>query len=223
MRIRQIVLPVVRETVNGLRKFYADLGVDSPRSGSGLELTVGAGHIAFAATDEHAFHHFALHVPGDRFEAARAWLGERATLLSERGQCETTFVFQHIDAEAVYVLDPAGNIVELIAFHDLDRHGTVGPFDPREMLGIAEVGLVVRDRVSAASTLAAHGLHVWQGAQQPERLQFVGQRGHSLILAPPGRGWLPTGRPAEPWSASVEITVDETTQTVFLQDGDLNI
>ena len=28
-------------------------------------------------------------------------------------------------------------------------------------------------------------------------LGFVGEKGRTLILAPPGRGWLPTGRPAE--------------------------
>jgi len=33
---------------------------------------------------------------------------------------------------------------------------------------------------------------------EPNRLAFVGERGRTFILAPPGRGWIPTDRPAEP-------------------------
>ena len=60
------------------------------------------------------FHHFALLVPGDRFDAARAWLGERVEPLA-RDDGETVFPFDFWDARAAYFHDPAGNIVELIA------------------------------------------------------------------------------------------------------------
>ena len=38
----------------------------------------------------------------------------------------------------------------------------------------------------------------------------IGERGRTLILAPPGRGWMPTGRPAErhPVEAELSGTVD---------------
>ena len=41
-------------------------------------------------------------------------------------------------------------------------------------------------------------LELWDGTlDEPGRLAFIGERGRTLILSPEGRGWLPTGRPAE--------------------------
>jgi hypothetical protein len=51
------------------------------------------------------------------------------------------------------------------------------------------------------------GLELWSGAvpDSPSGLGFVGRKAHTLILCVPGRGWLPTGRPAE--VHPVEVTV----------------
>ena len=35
---------------------------------------------------------------------------------------------------------------------------------------------------------------------------FVGEKARTLILAPPGRGWLPTGRPAEPHPVEARLS-----------------
>ena len=51
---------------------------------------------------------------------------------------------------------------------------------------------------------ASLGLELWSG--DAAQLAFVGAKAHTLILAPPGRGWLPTGRPAEPHAATVTVT-----------------
>lgn len=41
-------------------------------------------------------------------------------------------------------------------------------------------------------------LKLWDGTvDEPGQLSFVGEKGRTLILSPPGRGWLPTRRPAE--------------------------
>ena len=39
------------------------------------------------------------------------------------------------------------------------------------------------------------------------RLGFVGERGRVLILADEGRGWLPTGRPAEGYPVAAVLDV----------------
>ena len=155
------------------------------------------------ATDP--FHHFALLVPGDRFDAARAWLGERAETLARDGG-ETVFPFDFWDAQAVYFHDPAGNIVELIAHAGMaERSGAAGAFYAGELDGLSEVGIVVDDPATAVATLERDlELELWSG--DPGQLAFVGAKAHTLILAPPGRGWLPTGRPAEPHAAAVTVT-----------------
>ena len=103
------------------------------------------------------------------------------------------------NAEACYALDPGDNIVELIAHHELPEESPEeGPFSGAELLGVCEVGLVVPDQREAARALEPLGIGLWDGTLDvPERLAFMGGRDGVLILTRPGRGWMPTGRPAE--------------------------
>jgi hypothetical protein len=138
-----------------------------------------------------AFYHFAFLVPGDRFTAAVEWLQQRVDLLGD------VFDFENWDAEAVYFHDPAGSIVELIAHHGLEDNRRSGPFAAEELVGFSELG-VVGDPRSLLRGFESQGLSLWDGTvEEPDRLAFVGEKGRTLILAAPGRGWLPTGRPAE--------------------------
>jgi catechol 2,3-dioxygenase-like lactoylglutathione lyase family enzyme len=143
-----------------------------------------------------AFYHFALLVPGDRFDAALEWACQRVELL------DGVFDFDNWDAKAVYFHDPAGSIVELIAHHGLEENGRTGELTAAELVGLSELG-IVGDRKSLLRQLEAEGLELWSGTvEEPDRLAFVGEKGRTLILAPPGRGWLPTDRPAEPHPVS---------------------
>jgi catechol 2,3-dioxygenase-like lactoylglutathione lyase family enzyme len=172
-----------------LRGFYGgDLGLPV----EGEEIVVGETQLRFALEAGGAFYHFALLVPGDRFDAALDWAQERVELLGD------VFEFENWDAKAVYFHDPAGNIVELIAHRGLEENGRAGPFAAEELVGFSELG-IVGDPPSLLSQLEAQGLELWSGTvDEPDRLAFVGEKGRTLILAPPGRGWLPTDRPAEP-------------------------
>ena len=87
------------------------------------------------------------------------------------------------------------------------------------MLGLSEVGLVC-DPPSLAEELERElGLEVWDGAVEGEgRLAFVGEKARTLILCRAGRGWLPTGRPAE--AHPVEVTLSGTSDaTVLIGDS----
>jgi catechol 2,3-dioxygenase-like lactoylglutathione lyase family enzyme len=172
-----------------LRGFYGG-GLGLPVEGE--EIVVGETRLRFALEAGGAFYHFALLVPGDRFDAALDWAQERVELLGD------VFEFENWDAKAVYFHDPAGNIVELIAHRGLEENGRSGPFVGEELVGFSELG-IVGDPPSLLSQLEAQGLELWSGTvDEPDRLAFVGEKGRTLILAPPGRGWLPTDRPAEP-------------------------
>ncbi|HZO49839.1 MAG TPA: hypothetical protein VFB26_06815 [Gaiellaceae bacterium] len=143
-----------------------------------------------------AFYYLALLVPGDRLAAARDWAAERVELLPDPDSDEVVFDFSFWKALACYFEDPAGNIVELIAHAGIGESGRSGAFAPEELLGVSELGLVGGLR-AMADGLRGLGLDVWDGSVEAGRLAFVGERARTLILAPPGRGWLPTGRPAE--------------------------
>ena len=173
-----------------LRDFYGgELGLPL----DGETILVGETRLSFdVEEDSGAFYHFAFLVPGDRFDAALGWACDRVELLGD------VFDFDNWDARAFYFHDPAGSIVELIAHHGLEESGRRGPFAADELVGFSELGLVGDPR-TGLRTLESRGLSVWSGTvDEPDRLAFVGEKGRTLILAPSGRGWLPTDRPAEP-------------------------
>jgi D-alanyl-D-alanine carboxypeptidase len=172
-----------------VRDFYGG-ELELPLDGDAI--AIGETRLRFDVEEGGAFYHFALLVPGDRFAAALEWAQQRVDLLGD------VFEFENWDAEAVYFHDPAGSIVELIAHHGLEESGRSGPFAAAELVGFSELG-IVGDRKSLLGELETEGLELWSGTVgEPDRLAFVGEKGRTLILAPPGRGWLPTNRPAEP-------------------------
>jgi hypothetical protein len=173
----------------GLPAFYENvLGLPVDADAIGLGETV----LRFErGGDGEPFYHLAFLVPGDRFDAVLAWAGDRVELLGD------VFDFDFWDARAVYFHDPAGSIVELIAHHGLAENGRAGGFVAEELVGLSELG-IVDDPAESLRRLETAGLELWDGSVDGENsLGFVGEKGRTLILAPPGRGWLPTGRPAE--------------------------
>ena len=206
LELAEVALGAPRGALGALAHFYgAELGL---RTEGALTVHVGAGRLRFEETAGEPFHHLALLVPGDRFAAAHAWLAERAELLPVPGATGTTvFDFPAWDAQACYCHDPAGTILELIAHRGMaERPGADGPFSGAELAAVSEAGLVLDDRETLTRRLARElGVELWDG-HAGGSLAFVGRRAHTLILAPPGRGWLPTGRPAEPHPASITLT-----------------
>ena len=170
MRFERVRLRAPERLLPGLQEFYARLGT-------------GETELEFAAGDGEPFYHFAFLVPPDRFDGL---LASTPSPLSDRETGEVVFEFEAWDARAFYFHDPAGNIVEVIALEGIEEEG------------LSELGLVGEPKALAAP-LRDLGLELWDGTLDEEgRLAFLGERGRTLILAPEGRGWLPTGRPAEP-------------------------
>lgn len=238
VRIMSARLMAPAAAIDTLHRFYGEcLGfpVRSRRDQPGLEagagsveFVAGAGSIAFvpAADAARPFYHVALLVPGNRFEAARAWVEPYADLLSRPGQTTTMFRFGAWEADACYFHDPAQNIVELIAHRGVaeSRSPSCG-FQAAELAGISELSLVVDDPRAAAGTLTSAGLDLWSGGVEgPDALAFIGGQAHTLILCPPGRPWLPTQRPAEchPVSANLDVASGKTV-TVRVAGGTLTV
>jgi catechol 2,3-dioxygenase-like lactoylglutathione lyase family enzyme len=190
--ISELTLAAPAAAMGELARFYGALELETAGGDGRLDVAVGDARLTFTASDGEPFYHFAFLVPGDGFEAAYAWLGERAEILPDARTGETVFDFSFWDALACYVHDPAGNIVELIAHRDHPGEFESG----RDLLAISEIGLVTPDPHATARSLHDElGLELWSG--DLDSLGFVGRKAHTLILCRPGRGWLPTGRPAE--------------------------
>jgi hypothetical protein len=201
-----------KRVASDLRSFYLDgLELDPIDNVESDLIAVRVGSSVVRFSEDRSlvdpFYHFALLVPGDRFASAHAWLKARVDLLPDPETGDTVFDFTFWRALACYFLDPAGNIVELIAHSGISHVSIEGPFRAHELVGISEVGLVVPDMAQSVATLERElGLPLWQGeVGDPARLGFVGEQGRTLILCRPGRGWLPTGRPAEVYPVHITI------------------
>jgi catechol 2,3-dioxygenase-like lactoylglutathione lyase family enzyme len=195
MRFEHVRLGAPEDRLPELLAFYGDrLGLASDAS----TVTAGETRLAFVAAEGEPFYHFALLVPGNRFDGALGWARDRVTLLPARDSGDVVFDFDFWDARACYFHDPAGNIVELVAHHGVDETDVAGDFGGRELVGLSELGLVGDQRAMAASIADGLGLALWDGTlDDPRALAFVGEKARTLILAPAGRGWLPTGRSSE--------------------------
>jgi hypothetical protein len=120
-------------------------------------------------------------------------------------------------------LDPAGNIVEIIAHHGVADSGVSGAFDPGELRGLSELGLVTYRVPETVETLQQASLPFWSGSTEADSLAFCGAKAHTLIVCSLGRGWLPTGRRAEVHALHAQIRDrDRRTRHVKLsRDGDV--
>jgi hypothetical protein len=171
-----------------------------------LALPIGETELELVGAAGDPFYHFALLVPGNRFDAAIDWAGARTELLPYPATGEVVFDFDNWDAYACYFHDPAGSIVELIAHRGVAETSADGAFRPSELVGLSELGLV-GEPAALAGPLARLGLELWDGTlDEPGSLAFVGEKARTLILAPAGRGWLPTGRPAEPNAVDARLS-----------------
>ena len=96
------------------------------------------------------FYHFAFNIPENKILKALEWQKARTPILAipERNRAEgfppEVVDYRHWNAHSVFFLDPAGNVVEYIARHDL-KNGDTNAFSWADILYVSEIGLIVDD------------------------------------------------------------------------------
>ncbi|WP_160031601.1 VOC family protein [Paenibacillus sp. An7] len=169
-------------------------------------VTVGETNLTFVITEEKKespFYHFAVNINEDKFKLAKAYLSERVTLLKDESQDE--FEFESWNAHAVYFCDPAGNIVEFIARHNLKSNSiSSNEFTMADILCVSEVGLPVPHVESVVSALEADmNLPLWKGDRST--FQPVGDEHGLFIVVVIDRIWLPTSQKATIFPVTIKI------------------
>ncbi|WP_053946873.1 VOC family protein [Halolamina sediminis] len=224
MRLRSVTLATADP--DALRPFYAErLGLPVSDTAEGFVVAVdenrrfsaanqnakrsgdvGASTVEFrrATADTAPTYHVAFSVPGGSAAAATRWLDARADLLADGDR--TQFRYEYLDATAMYALDPAGNVLELLARDGRAGSNDGGEFGPDSLLDVGEIGVVVDDVPRVAAALA----DVFDVDGSPDAgFAYLGDEAGAFVLAAPGRAWFPTDRPAAPAPLTVVATGGE--------------
>ena len=189
--------------------FYGEtLGLDTRIiAGTQVLVRAGASELVFTQAEEnrHCLYHFAFNIPENQFETAKKWLGLRAGLLANEDG-NTTINSETWNSQSLYFKDTAGNILELIARHDLQNAS-----EQFEILSISEIGLGTQDVPALVKTFQQKtGLLAYKN-ESSETFTAVGDADGLFIVVKQGRIWYPnTGVPAQLLPLRAHFQVDET-------------
>jgi hypothetical protein len=181
-----------------MRAFYGktlDLGILEERHD---RLTIGAGEtrLTFVQSSENVdgrppFYHFAFNIPENKIVQALEWQKARTPMLPipERNRAAgfppEVVDYSHWNAHSIFFLDPAGNVVEYIARHDL-KNGDTSPFSWADILYASEIGLIADDVPAMAKKLAdAAGVMPYRGAS--DQFTAMGDEYGLLLVMKRGR------------------------------------
>jgi catechol-2,3-dioxygenase len=178
-------------------RFYTEtLGLTARFSQTNLEVQIGSSLLEFHP--EAGFtgrYHFAFNIPRNQFAPAAAWLEARVSLIADaRGQ--TRFHTDEWNADNLYFYDPAGNILELIARHELENDSDAS-FTAASLLEISEIGLAAPDAFELVTWFSEHlGIGTYKSFN--DSFAPIGDAHGVVIAVKRARTWFPdTGLPAE--------------------------
>jgi catechol 2,3-dioxygenase-like lactoylglutathione lyase family enzyme len=159
-----------------------------------LTIAGGATPITFVRpTTEPAspFYHFAFNIPQNKIRAARDWQRQRGELLPippalrDPAYPDDVVNYSHWNAHSVFFFDPAGNVVEYIARHDLTNDAP-GNFTSEDILYASEIAFVTDDVAATSAKLKeVAGAEQYRGAS--DQFAALGDERGLLLVMKRGR------------------------------------
>jgi len=199
MKIKRLVLQT--SYLETLKEFYSSI-LELPVQVMNEEkilIKVGATDLIVSETKTgEPFYHFAINIPSNKIEEAKAWLNNKVKLLWIGDYNSDIADFVNWHAKSVYFYDPAGNILELISRFDLNNKRRRS-FSSQQFISISEVGVVFKQDEfdqKTAEVLNLHSLSYF--SKQPPLPQFraIGDDEGLFVVVPENRNWYPTNKPS---------------------------
>jgi len=194
MKINQLELGTQR--LQEMKEFYLNLiGFKLIFADAGIfTVQAGASTLAFRASSDkiQPFYHFAFNIPTNLLPDSMRWLQARGVefLSSEDGEVAID-QGPKWNAHSCYFHDPAGNIVEFIARHDLDNAQSLA-FTVEDVLCISEIGVPVTEVQTVVDELRSEcGLDVWKSENNP-KFVAMGSEDGIVIVVNHTRPWFPS-------------------------------
>ena len=197
-----------------MKKFYNEVLELPILEEKDNEITIGGGQtpITFIEAQPESgnpFYHVAFNVPENKLLSAYHWQKARTPLSFTRPDMRDPQYpnevrhFRNWNAHSVFFWDPAGNLLEYIARHDL-KNGVSGAFTSKDILYASEIAFIVDD-VSALALDMQQSLSLDQYRNGSDRFRAIGDERGLLLIMKRGRNW--GHRPEEAKAADVFPTV----------------
>lgn len=174
-------------------------------------VAAGASRLRFIRGAGQPFYHFAFNIPENKIAKAKLWLEDRVDLIEDEG--DALVFFPHWNAHSLYFRDPSGNIVEMIARHNLANRSE-GAFASDDIRCVSEIGLPVEDVMDTVEKLqVVHGLSTWR--EPSSQFAPVGDENGLLIVVSTGRIWFMSDNPAAIFPLKVKMKGNKPITTKF--------
>lgn len=167
-----------------------------------------------------SYYHFAFNIPYKDMDKALQWLKKKVEVIpNDDGEIKD---FSSWKAKAIYFLDPAGNVVELIGRERFEK-GSGGTFDEDNILNISEIGLPVFQ-----VTEAFNSIHKATGI---EKFDCTGStfcacgndEGLFIIVDKAEKTWYPTDEAAKEYPLEVNFEVGSSSYNLKLSQGEMTV
>lgn len=154
------------------------------------------------------YYHFAINISENKIQQALEWLGDKVKVTEDNQ--EQIIDFQSWNAHSIYFDDPAGNIVELIARHNLKNGSPQKEFTTMEDFHcIDEIGMPFSNVLEAVETIKSeYKLQNWKPASS--NFATVGDENGLFIVVRLGRKWYMSDKPAVEFPLEVSFLEPET-------------
>ena len=196
---RLLQLDLVTATpIAELKKFYT-VGLGLPlitEQADQFMIRAGETTIRFVQVKQDGaapFYHFAFNIPENKIVKAREWQLRRTELsatpthmIDEKFPKDIRH-FQNWNAHSIFFWDPAGNLVEYIARHDLENRAD-GDFTSKDLLCASEIAFIVDDADDIADELkSSFSLNQYRGGDA--NFRAIGDENGLLLVIKKGRVW----------------------------------
>jgi len=218
MRIIELKLPTTK--LNEQKLFYADeLGFELlNESGNSFTVKTGNSKLTFTHNKNSAenYYHFAFNIPQNQLNEATMWLKQFTQLIEY--DSSPVIDFPNWNAHSIYFYDAQGNIVELIARHNLNNSSGEA-FSAKSILNISEVGMPVESVAEFYTELNEKlGLNLWYGNK--ETFAAIGDEEGLFIVVTTNRNWFPTDKPCNIYPLEIKI---QSNKTITIDNPDYKI
>lgn len=184
-------LDLKADRLDEMRTFYADtLGFPVERAPGALIVETGETLIRFEEAEPGTapYYHVAWAIPENKIEESKDWLTRRTPILTGPDGLEI-FHFRYVNRHGFFFADPAGNILEFIARHDL-KDGVSSPFRREHIFYVNHAGLVVDDMDEAIGQIRRDlGIELTQ--DPAPNFATLGDGHRHVTLVTRNRLWLP--------------------------------